>query len=452
MAKRITASAKSLPDVPVPSSATSSASRTTKSKGQKESKSKETKTAKGLNAQPEISIGLVGHVDHGKTTLTKALTGKWTDTHSEELKRGITIRLGYADASFYHYEKEDSYGITETSPSGEKGVFVRKVSFVDAPGHETLMATMLCGAAIMDGALLLISATEKCPQPQTREHLMGLEMSGIDKVIVVQNKIDAVDEEEAKEHYEQIKAFLKGTKYEHAPVIPISALYDGNINILIETIQEVIPTPQRDTTQDPVMFVARSFDINKPGIDPVKLQGGVLGGSLMQGIIHVGDEVEIRPGRIYEKANQLTTQALFATVESAMGGGASLDAVGPGGTVALRTSLDPSIVAADSLVGAIVGKAGKLPPVWSIIKLKVKLLDRVVGTKEELVVKPLAERESLMLNVNSATSLGIVTDLAKGIATLSLKLPVCAAQGSKITLSRRLDNRWRLVGFGIIQG
>ena len=138
----------------------------------------------------EVSIGTVGHVDHGKTSLVFSLTGKWADTHSEEMKRGITIRLGYADAVFY---KEGSSYTTKPKDKSDAKV-LRKASFVDAPGHESLMATMLSGATIMDGALLLIAANEDCPQPQTREHLMALQIVGIKNVVIVQNKIDLVDE------------------------------------------------------------------------------------------------------------------------------------------------------------------------------------------------------------------------------------------------------------------
>ena len=109
--------------------------------------------------QPEVNIGLVGHVDHGKTTLTQALSGVWTDRHSEELRRGITIRLGYADTTFQKCPKCEEPQCYTTSKNCEhcktKPEPLRTVSFVDAPGHETLMATMLAGAAIMDGALLV---------------------------------------------------------------------------------------------------------------------------------------------------------------------------------------------------------------------------------------------------------------------------------------------------------
>ena len=159
---------------------------------------KETKSEKPL---PEVNIGLVGHVDHGKTTLTQALTSKWTDTHSEEIKRGITIRLGYADATFYKCPKCKGSGCYGTTPKCIKCFSdcksIRTVSFVDAPGHETLMTTVLSGASLMDGALLLISAHEPCPQPQTREHLTALDIVGIKNIVVIQNKIDLVTKEEA---------------------------------------------------------------------------------------------------------------------------------------------------------------------------------------------------------------------------------------------------------------
>src|SRR3989344_1725774 len=135
-----------------------------------------------VDSQPVVNIGLVGHVDHGKTTLTEQLSGKWTDTHSEEIKRGITIRLGYADTIFYRCIKcrEEEAFTTKKECQRCKGTaeFVRKVSFVDAPGHESLMATMLSGATIMDGALLLVGANESCPQQQTNEHVTALELMG----------------------------------------------------------------------------------------------------------------------------------------------------------------------------------------------------------------------------------------------------------------------------------
>src|SRR4030042_3567413 len=218
---------------------------------------------KPLPKQPEANIGTIGHVDHGKTTLVQALTGVWASRHSEELKRGITIKLGYADMPVYECPKCEppkNYTTQQTCPAcGTKAFFVRAISFLDAPGHEALMATMLSGAAIMDGAILVIAADEPCPQPQTREHLAAAEVSGIKNIIIVQNKIDIVDNKRALESYREIKAFVKGTVAETAPIIPISAQRGINIDVLLDALQTFIPTPKRDPPLPPLMFIICSL-------------------------------------------------------------------------------------------------------------------------------------------------------------------------------------------------
>jgi len=412
-------------------------------------------SSSGEGVQPVVNIGLVGHVDHGKTTLTEKLTGKWTDTHSEEIKRGITIRLGYADITFRRCpecSEPECFTTADTCPvHNVPTVLVRKVSFVDAPGHESLMATMLSGAAIVDGALLLVAANESCPQPQTREHLMALEISGIKNVIVVQNKIDLVSDERAMRNFMQIKEFLKGTSYESAPIIPISAQHSVNLDILIGAIEKYIPTPSRPVSDSPMMLVARSFDLNKPGTDPRKLKGGVLGGSVIKGTLCKGDVIEIRPGHIVEEANQIIAKPLTTTIVSEMTGSVAVDELHPGGSVALMTDLDPSIVNSDKLSGNVVGYPGKLPKIWYGFELECKLLERVVGAKEDLIVEPIKTNEVLMLNVNSAATVGFVTSISKNRVKCKLKMPVCADPESKVTISRRVGTRFRLIGYGIIK-
>jgi len=401
--------------------------------------------------QPEVNIGLVGHVDHGKTTLTQQLTGQWTDTHSEELKRGITIRLGYANTNIYKNKKVKGPEAYTTKP--DKDVeFVRAVSFVDAPGHESLMATMLAGATIMDGALLIISAKEDCPQPQTKEHVVALEIMGIKNVIVVQNKIDLVTEEQALNNYKEIKEFLSNTPFKDAPVIPLSAQKGVNVDALIEAIEEYIPTPKRDSTKDPLMLVARSFDINKPGSKVDAMVGGILGGALVQGELKIGQEIEIKPGKKVEKHGKTTWEPLHTRIIGIKTGKDDIDKAVPGGSIAILTTFDPSVIKSDQLTGSLVGLKGKLPPVWNTLTLEPHLLQRVVGAKEELTVIPIVKNETLMLNVNSAATVGVVDEVAKNKAHCMLKLPVCAEVGSKIAISRRVENRFRLIGYGVIKG
>lgn len=399
--------------------------------------------------QPELNIGLVGHVDHGKTTLTEALSGKWTDTHSEELKRGITIRLGYADITIRQCEKCKQYTIEKTH-CDKPAVSIRKISLIDAPGHESLMATMLSGATIMDGALLLVAANEECPQPQTREHIMALSISGLKNLVVVQNKIDLVTEEQAIKNYEQIKQFLKGTQYEEVPIVPISAQRKINIELLLEIIIKNFKIPERDLNKNPLMYIARSFDINKPGSNPLEMVGGILGGALVQGEFKVKDEIEIRPGKTYNDHGIAKSQPIKTNILSLKTGGEDVKKLGPGGSIGILTSLDPAIVKSDAFTGNVVGYVNKLPPVWSELKLETHLLERVVGSKEDLKVEGIKMGEPLMLNVNAAATVGVVIKLKKDYFECKLKLPVCAEKGARVTISRRVGNRFRLIGYGII--
>ena len=405
--------------------------------------------------KPEVNIGMVGHVDHGKTTLVKALSGIWTDQHSEEVKRGISIRLGYADATFRKCPscpEPDAYTVDEKcSHCGAETEVLRTVSFVDSPGHETLMATMLCGAAIMDGAVLVISANEPCPQPQTKEHLMALNITGIDRIVIVQNKIDLMTREQVMEHYQQIKNFVKGTVAENAPIIPISAQQNLNVDLVIQAVEETIPTPPRNTEKPPLLKIARSFDINRPGAAPDSLKGGVIGGSLSQGVLHIGDKIEICPGRLVDYEGRKQWIPIQTKVVTLLAGKEALDEIGPGGLMGLGTQLDPIMTKSDALVGQVAGEPGKLPPARSSFTMNMQLLERVVGVTDESSVEPIHSSEPLMLNVGTATTVGVVSSAREGgVVQVQLKRPVCADKGDRVAVSRRIGARWRLIGVGTI--
>ncbi len=402
--------------------------------------------------QPEVNIGLVGHVDHGKTTLTQALTGEWTDRHSEELKRGISIKLGYADAAFYrcpNCPEPSGYSTDPTCPTcGGEAKFLRAVSFVDAPGHETLMETMLSGAAIMDGALLLVAANEHVPQPQTREHLYALDIIGVRKVVVVQNKIDLITSEAAAENHREIVEFLKGSPISGAPVVPVSANHRVGIDALIGAIEATIPTPPRDVAKPPLMYVARSFDVNRPGTRPHDLRGGVVGGSLLQGRITLGEEIEIRPGLAADGA--AASESLTTEVTSIVSGGQEWKELHPGGLAALGTALDPSLAKSDGLTGRLIGTAGTLPPVSQKIRLKATLLDRVLGAQREIKVERIRTSELLAITVGTTVASGKVTSARGDEVELALNRAVTVFPGSRVAISRRL-NAWRLIGYGIVE-
>ncbi len=392
---------------------------------------------------PTINVGIVGHIDHGKTTLLYKLSGKWADTHSEELKRGITIKLGYADVIV----KKGAEGVTiHKNCEGEP---VRYITFVDAPGHEMLMATMLSGAAIMDAAILVIAANEGI-KPQTREHLVALQAKDIKHVIIVQNKIDMVSKEEAIENYKKIKDFVKGTVAEDAPIIPISAQQGVNLNKIIERLCE-IEISKREMNKKPLFLIARSFDINKPGANLEELHGGVLGGALKQGKLQVGDEIEIKPGHSYKKQNQIHYKTITSKVVSIHRGKFQINEAVPGGSLAIETELDPSLTKADSLSGCVASILGELPEISSDIKVKFKLFDKVLGNEKHEDVQNLKMNEMLMLSINTTITVGQVKKVGKGFVELSLKIPIVPLVGESLGMARNFGGHWRLIGFGEVE-
>ncbi|HLC92578.1 MAG TPA: translation initiation factor IF-2 subunit gamma [archaeon] len=397
--------------------------------------------AKVAGQQAVVNIGMIGHVDHGKTSLVKALTGKWADTHSEEIKQGISIRLGYADVTFYRCDKAaGAEGLNATgkcAPGMGEATPIRRVSFIDAPGHETLMATMLSGAALMDGAVLVIAANEKCPQPSTAEHLMALSIGGVKNVVVAQNKIDLVDTARAKESFTEIAAFLKQYGYESAPVIPIAANLGMNLDLLIEAIEATIPTPKHES-KDLRMFVVRSFDVNKPGAKPADIKGGIIGGSIVSGTLKIGDKIEINPGI---NGKPVETTVLSLGVESGR-----LEDARAGGLIAVGTTLDPFFTKNDEMRGQVVGKVGSLPRPETLVKLEVTPIERLIDKKSgELKVN-----DFVVLAIATSTVVGQVVRMAgKGEFEISLRSPVTIEKGQKVAISKREQSGWRLRAYGV---
>ncbi len=389
---------------------------------------------------PELNVGVVGHIDHGKTTLLSRLSGKFADTHSEELKRGITIKLGYAEATIY--KDKDNYNIEK------KGEAIRYISFIDAPGHEMLMATMLSGAATMDAAILVIAANEGI-KPQTMEHFSALQAKNIKNIIIVQNKIDLVDKKQALENYKIIKDFVKGTMAENSPIIPISAQQGININKILEELVK-IKIPERDLDSAPIFLVARSFDINRPGTKILNLNGGVLGGILKKGTLKIGDEIEIKPGLTTKKHNEHTYQTLTTKILSLHKGSDKVDKIIPGTSISIETELDPTLTKTDTLIGCLVSKKGSLPNITYNIKIKEKLFEEVAGTLEHEKVQALKTGETLMLSVNTTTTVGKVEKIKNNEIELSLKIPVIALKGNNVGIARNINSHWRLIGYGEI--
>merc|ERR1711971_326861 len=429
-------------------------------------------TPEVISRQATINIGTIGHVAHGKSTVVKAISGVQTVRFKNELERNITIKLGYANAKIYKCDnvscprpdryrsagssKEDTFQCERIGCSG-KFKLMRHVSFVDCPGHDILMATMLNGAAVMDAALLLIDANVPCPQPQTSEHLAAIEIMKLKHMIILQNKIDLVKETQAKEQHEQIKSFIEGTVAEGAPIIPISAQLKYNIEVVCEYIEKKIPVPVRDFTSEPHLIIIRSFDVNKPGSEVEDLKGGVAGGSILKGVLKVGMEIEVRPGLVSkDQDGRLTCKPIKSRIVSLQAEQNDLMCAVPGGLIGVGTKIDPTLCRADRMVGQVLGAVGGLPQIFTELEVSYYLLRRLLGVRTEgdkkgAKVQKLAKNEVLMVNIGSLSTGGRVIAVKADLAKIALTTPVCTEVLEKIALSRRIDKHWRLIGWGQIR-
>ncbi len=406
-------------------------------------------TIKSLPAQPEVNIGTLGHVDNGKSTIVQAITGIWPARHSEELKRGITIKIGYADAAIYKCpscEEPHNYTTEKKCPRcGSETKFVRAVSFIDCPGHHSLMITMLSGAALFDGAIFVADVRHKFPQPQDSEHLQAALILGVKNMIFAQNKIDVSTRERALQNYEEIREHIRRTIVENAPIIPVSGQHAIGIDVLLWAMEKFIQTPPRQLDKPFRMPILRSFDINPPGTPAQKLKGGVIGGSIIRGMIRVGDEIEIAPGIILgeKRSEPLITEAV-----NIRAGGRDVEEARSGGLTGIETKLDPALTKSDGMTGNMAGAPGTLPPTRYEIEVAYELFDKVVGLSEEVPVAPIKEGEQLVLNVYSAVTSGVVRRRTSDIIELKLRRPIIAAEGDKIAISRIIGSAWRLIGYG----
>ena len=399
--------------------------------------------------QSVLNIGTLGHIDHGKTSLIRALTHVWTDRHSESIKRDMTIKLGYADTIIRYCDKcsgTDAYTTLdkcEHCSSAPKPLM--RISLVDAPGHETLMATAIAGASIIDAVLFVIAANENCPMPQTKEHLMVINLLNIKNVIIIQTKVDIVGKERALQHYNQIREFIKGSTIENAPIIPVMTNKNINIDKILEMISEM-KLPKRDVDSDPVMYIVRSFDVNKPGTNVTNLVGGVIGGSIIRGRFKANDIIEIRPGiNISSNSKKDEYKTTITKIVSMNNGTETIESAISGGLIGMATTIDPAFVKADNLVGRVVGHAGKLPESKTSIQIIYKRINRT-----DIPEQGFQEGEPLILGIATATVVGHIKKVKKDTLSLELNHPVCIDKDAKIAILRNISKRWRLTGYGLL--
>ncbi|KAI9351185.1 hypothetical protein BDR26DRAFT_910720 [Obelidium mucronatum] len=370
----------------------------------------------------------------GKSTVVKAISGVQTVRFKNELERNITIKLGYANAKIFKCSNEacPRPGCYKSAKSSQEEGFacerlnclgkmklLRHVSFVDS--------------AVMDAALLLIAGNETCPQPQTSEHLAAIQIMKLKNILILQNKVDLIKESAALEQHEQILKFIKGT------------VADGCTYAINEYIVKRIPVPVRDFSSDPKLIVIRSFDVNKPGAEVASLKGGVAGGSILCGVLKVGDEIEVRPGLVTKDADgKVKCRPIYSRIISLLAESNELKFAVPGGLIGVGTKIDPTICRAGSSCWTSSGSFNFF------------LLRQLLGVKtssdgkKQTKVEKLAKNEVLLANIGS-TSCGCRVLSVKGdLAKIQLTTPACTEVDEKVALSRRIDKHWRLIGWGKI--
>ena len=420
------------------------------------------------HSQPKYNIGLVGSVSHGKSMTVKAFTGAQTFKFSKEKEKGITMKIGYANCKIFCCQKCPEPICYQSSNNKTKNhkcihcntdcLLKQYFSFIDCPGHESLMNIMLSGATVMDYAFLLIDATQKCPQPQTIEHLNALEILQIKKIIIIQNKLDLVEAMQATEQYASIKNFVKGTIAESAPIIPFCAEKKYNLDILCEFIIKFFGNPQKTITY-PKMNIIRSFDVNKPGCTDIdKIVGGVLGGSIISGTLSIGDQVEIRPGLVHLTENtdcnsnfksnsnsnsksksQLVWKPIFTTIVSMKSDTDDISVATSGGLIGLCTNLDPYLTRSDRMIGQVIGLPGHMPDVYTECRAKCIFMS---GTH-----LPKSNSE-VLLNISSKPIIAIVKKVVKLDYLFTLKYPCCMSIGENFSISSKINGSWKLIGIG----
>ena len=270
---------------------------------------------KFVRNKPHVNVGTIGHIDHGKTTLTAAITKVMSDKHGGDA-------ISYADIAKGGTVRDDTKIVTIATSHVEYESDTRHYAHVDCPGHADYVKNMITGAAQMDGAILVVSALDG-PMPQTKEHVLLARQVGVPKIVAFLNKVDAVDDPDMIELVEmEVRDLLNAYQFDgdDGPVIPGSALQAlqgieagvKSIENLVQAIDEFIPEPVRETDKPFLMAIEDVFSI--------KGRGTVVTGRIERGVIHVGDEVEIIGFKDTEKTTVTGVEMFRKLLDQGMAG------------------------------------------------------------------------------------------------------------------------------------
>ena len=420
--------------------------------------------------QPILNIMTCGAVSHGKSTLLSALSGEKTGKHSNEKQKNMTIQLGYTSCKIWkckHCPVPECYFSTHSDlkltkvrcKCGAKPgndlynsdvILIRHLSFVDVPGHAQLMQTMISATSVADTIILVVDSSKHCPDIQTEQHLSAIYTLGLlsgNPMLVAQNKVDLVTMQRACLNCEEIRNCLSRYGEANAPIVPISAQSELNIDLLCMFIVEKLPKFSKKYKQETEKFqmnIIRSFDINKPGIDAENIVGGVLGGAIIKGTIKKNQSIEIRPGLLLKKDSKWAPKPIKTTALSLQYGKKIAEIGYVGGNIGIKTDLDPTLTKANRISGQVVINADDPlpPPIFTKMVLDYTFVNKQVA---------FGNKENIRVNIGAFKLAGKVMPYHYGNILITLEYPICANIGDSVGICRYNKNKeWRYCASGKI--
>ena len=393
--------------------------------------------------QPILNIGCLGSVSDGKSTTVFQLTGTKTQRHSNEKTRNITIKPGYANMKVWE-KNNNEYITTNSKEIVEDGKLVHHISFVDCPGHHELILAMMGSVSLMKGAVVVVSAAEPInKKPQLIQHLAAAKMAGLDKLIIIFNKLDLISKEIALERKEELDELLNKLEIKPKFIIPTALNKKIGLQNVIKAIMEVFPPEILKIKEKSEFRITRSFDINKPGISWKDIQGGVFGGSLISGHFNIGDEIEIRPGQYSKKKDgTFIVMPLKSKIKSIETDKNVLPELYPGGLISIATDIDPFYFKDDKLSGSVVGHIHDLPNVYCNIVMNVILTNEFEGIWEP------KENDIVYLQIGNVNTESLLLNINKENYTFRLSKPSCINEGSLILICNKTSDILKIVAYG----
>ena len=400
-----------------------------------------------IHTQATITVGLIGSVSNGKSTITKALTGAVTQRHMKEKTSNKTMRVGYANAKIFKCNNCDEPECYQSCASSEvehicsicdsETELLKHISFTDVPGHNLLMATMLNGTCVMDYVILVESCgNDIIPSQQTIEHYEITRKLGIPTIMICLNKTDLLlkNPQKIKQIMNNLQNFIKEKENIYVPVIPISGTLNCNIDVLSHYLT-TLPAISKTIESCPKMFTIRSFNVNHPKTVINELKGGVIGGCLERGILHVGDEMSLCPGYIEKRSqnekdntginwNYVPIKCKVLSIDSEKN---ELQYAIPGGLIGVQLNIDPAMTGNDRIVGHVLFNETEYEKFKVYEGLKIKY------TKIRDI--DIANETNISININSNNIKCTIFDSDNEFIKLELESPVCVEHNNKVTIS-----------------